>query len=1601
MIATKLEETRRRLLDLTRRNRLLNHKTTAAGTLHVVDEVPEEVYRVLVTDGQRMQFLAREEAPQDAAAHLLVEAAEEGAVDVVVEGESDAVTFSLPPMEVEAGRAERHTDRRLQTALDGQKLQTRLLYLAREALSALEEQGANVLYLTLGMIEWREGGSDSIASRAPLIFVPVDLKRRSVNSRHTIARFDDDIVTNPCLVELCKRQFHLDLPAFDADEQPDIAAYIARVEAAIAGLNGWRLLPELHVGLFSFAKYLMYRDLNPETWPEGASLLDHPFVRLLSGIDPGGAFPHVEIPDPRTLDDTVTPNECYQVLDADSSQQAAILAAKRGASAVIEGPPGTGKSQTIANIIAECLSEGKTVLFVAEKAAALEVVKRRLENVALGDFVLELHSRKASKRAVLDELRRSIESDRSAPRVAEVDARDLELSRSRLNAYTRELHEPFTPLGISLYEAISKAVSLSDAPEAWCVLADVLAWPAETLSEARDAVDTLDRRLARVGDPVAHPWRGVGLTATGLEVRQAVRDRGARLDQALRLSVGACDKLARTLSTPAPCTPAEAAKLLSDAQTLVFAPPMSADVVADSRWNAISPALARWLEQGAERATLRERWSRVVRAEAEAIDWRELLERRRRQKDSILRFVTPSWYSDGKRLRREFLPGANPTVDEQVGILETLVASAALRASIEAGLPQFSGLFGSDLQGIDGDWARLRRFAESIVAIRQLIIRQAVSTESAQRAVDATTSAELRETSEGAASALDDLDRATTDWLTTISSTDTEWFGRARIETDFRDAAAQLTRALEALESLQDWTDLQATLAETRGHPVEPFVNWALGPEGVKARGRLVHVFLRLFYRLWVDKALERKPALRGFRGEDHEVLIARFKELDERWLEMSKNRLADLVRSKRPDMGRATNRQSKLGIVQAEIRKQRNIMPLRKLLSVAGDVVQAIKPCFMMSPISVAQYLAPGSANFDLVIFDEASQVEPADAYGAIARGRQLLLVGDERQLPPTSFFAKIEGDDPTAASEGDFSASDLESILAVGAVQLPNRCRLRWHYRSKHASLIEFSNEKFYDDAPLRVFPSPHTGREELGLAFRLVEDGVYRRSAGQDNPIEATAVATEVMKHATERPDLSLGVGAFSVAQQRAIQDEIERLRRGASDERVERFFSGHPEEPFFVKNLETIQGDERDVILLSVGYGPDADRRITLNFGPLNREGGWRRLNVLVTRAKMRCVLFSSFRADQLDVSGTRAKGVVALKDYLYYAEHGRLPSIGVPTGEHDSPFEADVCRALREHGWEVHPQVGSAGFSIDLAVVDARAPGRYLLGVECDGATYHSSATARDRDRLREAVLTNLGWKIHRVWSTDWFQRREQVLSKLLARLEDLRDGAESVESPLAVRGAEATRDVPSVDREHRVLNEPPPSKGSEPPAGVVPYAREMGRFLGVLDTLAQMNATEVGRVIADIVRVESPIHRDEALRVLASLFLTRASKRTQEAFISGLWAAARSGAVIERGEFLWASDTESVRVRYRGEGCPVTKPEFIAPEELQAAVKLVLASEFGLAREALLGSTARLLGFNRTGANLSAAIDVAVEALMRSGAITTDRHGFIVLGTTE
>ena len=548
--------------------------------------------------------------------------------------------------------------------------------------------------------------------------------------------------------------------------------------------------------------------------------------------------------------------------------------------------------------------------------------------------------------------------------------------------------------------------------------------------------------------------------------------------------------------------------------------------------------------------------------------------------------------------------------------------------------------------------------------------------------------------------------------------------------------------------------------------------------------------FVRAWYESIAESALGQRTALQEFDGRVHEGRIERFRSLDRQSMEHNRgrvseahmgglsrvNKLPDRLPRLRPDQGMDSEnafirRQlEQLRVLQREIQKRNRHRPIRQLLMAAGGVIQELKPVFMMSPLSIANYLGPGSVNFDLVVFDEASQVRPVDALGALMRAQKTVVVGDSRQLPPTSFFDRVtqSGEDSIDADES--VTSDIESILGLFSARGAPLRQLRWHYRSRHESLIAVSNREFYDNR-LVVFPSPDAGREASGLLFHHLPDTVFDRGRSATNQQEAEAVAHAVMEHAVRTPDLSLGVAAFSIGQSQAIQDRLELLRR--QDDSCEEFFASHPEEPFFVKNLENVQGDERDVIFISVGYGRDTTGRVGMNFGPINRDGGERRLNVLITRAKQQCHVFTNLRADDIDLDRSRAFGVRALKTFLAYAETGVLPG-NVPYESDfavESPFQRAVARRLEERGYEVHQELASAEQFIDIGIVDPQSPGRYLIGIECDGASYHSSRSARDRDRLREEVLRGLGWKLHRIWSTDWFRNPEQELKRAVESIQ--------------------------------------------------------------------------------------------------------------------------------------------------------------------------------------------------------------------------------------
>jgi len=606
-----------------------------------------------------------------------------------------------------------------------------------------------------------------------------------------------------------------------------------------------------------------------------------------------------------------------------------------------------------------------------------------------------------------------------------------------------------------------------------------------------------------------------------------------------------------------------------------------------------------------------------------------------------------------------------------------------------------------------------------------------------------------------------------------------QWFASGPLE-----ALARFDRAIDGAGTLARYAArLRARVRVSMG-PIPAACE--LLEQGTVSCEQLPAVYDYLLARTLAEAVLRERPELDRFSGSVHESRRAQFAGLDEKLVALTRQVIAQRANAVPPVRGVGYGPVAELteqSLIEHEIEKTRRHIPIREMFRRAGRAIQALKPCVMMGPQSVAQYLPPGLFHFDLVVMDEASQMRPEDALGAIARGAQLVVVGDPKQLGPTSFFDTVTSDEDeieelaatlaaeAAAKEPPPSASVLErseSILQAAARRYPLRM-LRWHYRSRYPELIAFSNHEFYGDG-LVLFPHPGTEREGDGLNFRAVDDAVYATSL---NAREAEVIVDAVRAHAAQSPERTLMVVTMNQPQRELVDVLVQNAEK---DDPVLAAFRARHEgtlEPFAVKNLENVQGDERDTIFVGVTYGPNERGTLAQHFGPINAMGGERRLNVLFTRAKFRLDVFCSFDPSMLRVSESSPRGLCVLRDYLRFAQEKNLETGRFTAREPGSDFEVEVSRALRAQGYDVHPQVGVAGYYLDLAVVDPNRPGRYVIGIECDGATYHSARSARDRDRLRQEVLQNLGWQIHRIWSTDWFRDPQGETGRLVRRIESL------------------------------------------------------------------------------------------------------------------------------------------------------------------------------------------------------------------------------------
>lgn len=601
-----------------------------------------------------------------------------------------------------------------------------------------------------------------------------------------------------------------------------------------------------------------------------------------------------------------------------------------------------------------------------------------------------------------------------------------------------------------------------------------------------------------------------------------------------------------------------------------------------------------------------------------------------------------------------------------------------------------------------------------------------------------------------------------------------QWAGASDVGgAQLRDVVLRAERALASRDTLPGWLDYLRAKEAVAAAGFRDLV--AFAESGALAPADLAPAFLYIVSNSMVEQAFQQHPYLARFSGLSHDQIRQRFARLDRETMELQRRRVAYLADQRPIPSGNGrgpVSTYTELHLLEREIDKQKRHIPIRQLVLRAGRALQALKPCFMMGPLSVAQYLAPAALEFDLVVMDEASQLKPEDALGAIARAQQVVVVGDRMQLPPTSFFDRIgddEEDDSDDAAQSAQALSEAESILDVASITYKPTRMLRWHYRSRHGSLIAFSNREFYKNQ-LIAFPSPVAKSNALGVKLVHVRDGVYEN---RRNLIEARRVVATALRHMRERPNESLGIVTLNATQRELVESIFEQQLK--SDPVAQRCVEGWIEglEPFFIKNLENVQGDERDVIYISVTYGRSPSGHVYQRFGPINGPTGHRRLNVLFTRARRRVVVFASMLAEDIQAPPSSAWGVRALKGYLQFAQTGILEQASLSGREPDSDFEVEVAEALRSRGLETAAQVGVAGYYIDLAVKHPTKADTFILGIECDGKTYHSGVTARDRDRLRQSILEDLGWKIHRIWSTDWFKASSREIDRIVARVESL------------------------------------------------------------------------------------------------------------------------------------------------------------------------------------------------------------------------------------
>lgn len=1203
---------------------------------------------------------------------------------------------------------------------DSADFDKRVRNIFRKAKESLEERGLDTLYVGGGQATW---ASDRLKPAAPVILFPAELMPIGATQDNFEIVISGEPILNPVLVHHIQTEYGVtlddDLLSLAATEPVDWLSVVGDVCAQLtqqcSRIRGFRVNARTFVlANLSYAAMPMVEDLERSV----EHLAANDIVAALAGDESARQSIRDRISN-ATMDfpDTTPPADEFLVLDADASQNWAINAALQGEPLVIEGPPGTGKSQTIANLISSLVARKKRVLFVAEKRAAIDAVIKRLAAVKLDDLVLDLHGGVRSKRELAQLLGQSLANGGSTPAPDTGDLHgQLVGLRDMLNRHLQAMHEERQPWGITAYELQATLMGTEDT-----LRVPVRLGP--------DAVARLGYQECRKLREALREWNDLGGSRMSSDTTPWAQSTVRTPEEAQAAYLAAVEIAQQSLP--------EARKRLNDLLdvTALTLPQTIGD------WEDRLGLIARVSETlSCFEPSVFDRDLNVLCESLEPAGENGVFR--------IWAHLTNRSYRRAKKSAREDLSGTNRISSPK---LLSLILAAKEQweewqvVSRDAGTPRTALSMGDAVEAFETLQSNLSAIGAYVV----MDDSRSTSTEALQETADQLVA-----------------DQA---WINKLP----------RIR--------ELERQLEEAGMVELLTALASRRFDAEDVPT---------------------VFDYVVARNIYDQIAALDPRIAGFDGALQTRYANDFRDRDIRHRDTTASRvrraaaeLAVETRDKFPDEN---------DLVRAQAGRKRGHLPLRRMLETAPNVLTALRPCWTMSPLLVAEVIPSGIKLFDVVIFDEASQVPPAHAIGALGRARQAIVAGDRRQLPPTAFFQRNDVDEEEEEADFELTSADYESIMDVLLAAPLRPYMLSWHYRSHDERLIAFSNAHLYGRS-LTTFPGI-AGQESLRHV--LVPHRPRAGMSTKSNPDEVERVVDLILDHASNRPQESLGVIAMGIDHANNIEDALRRRLQNQDNDHIADFFTASSLEPFFAKNLERVQGDERDAIILSVGYGKQEDGRMQYRFGPLNQPGGERRLNVAVTRARTRMTVVSSFSSHDMDPARTTRQGVEMLRQYLKYVESGgENLDAGTLADVSMNGFEYDVFQRLSKAGIPLLPQFGVGGFRIDFAASHPDYPGRMVLAIEADGASYHSSHTARDRDRLRQQVLENLGWTFHRIWSTEWFRNPDAETERALAAWREAVNHAEDGDAFEEPRH-------PHLAHETAVLNARPRGRRPAVPRGI-------------------------------------------------------------------------------------------------------------------------------------------------------------------------------------